>query len=537
MEQEKINCGGSITVFMTLVFVVIFSLIIAVTDNTRVLSSKGYVAVAADAAAKSLFGNFNRELFEEYGLFGYGGCENQGEESFTDEFVGILQKNCAYRPENIRGIKSYSNLYHISDISVSMQSEKLLTDEDVLAAQIKSCVKWEELKKVRDFISDYQGGYEKSQTEEFDAEQLEQAEKYENGEYDNSEGGEVVFDKENDNGLLSNTTDKYPNNKNEIVTDEAGGNPLDTFRSLIDTGVLSLVCDTADISEEKIEIDDLSEDAEEKEENTSAASYIKKFISSEDELEINEQPLSDCTEKLAVISYINNMFSCYTENLNRTVVYGRELLISEKDNERANLTAVVKKILFMRMIVNAAYVYSDAALQEKSMVTAGAICGALGIAPLINSVQYTILAILAFEEACVEVCGLLHGKNIPIVKNKSNFKMNYSEICICTRQLFEKKAEDYTEKKSTVSGYMDYEDFLNIFLMLKSDGELFDNIKLIIQYDLRERFNQTFCIGNCISGVEFLVEYKITVFYALMYRESDYAGELSESVVTRYEYN
>ena len=83
--------NGSITVFLTLIFVVIMALITAVIENIRVLSSDAYVSVAADSAAETVMGDYNRELYEQYKLFGYGGYNGMGEMDINEEFMEILK--------------------------------------------------------------------------------------------------------------------------------------------------------------------------------------------------------------------------------------------------------------------------------------------------------------------------------------------------------------------------------------------------------------------------------------------------------------
>lgn len=62
---------------------------------------------------------------------------------------------------------------------------------------------------------------------------------------------------------------------------------------------------------------------------------------------------------------------------------------------------------------------------------------------MINAIQYTILLILSFEEACVDVRALLMGKKISALKKSSDFQMKYEEICMGSKKLFTQKANVY----------------------------------------------------------------------------------------------
>ena len=69
MNKKKLTAQGSITVFMTFIFMIILSLILAIFENTRIISSTGYMKNASLGAEKTLFGDYNLELYKEYGLF------------------------------------------------------------------------------------------------------------------------------------------------------------------------------------------------------------------------------------------------------------------------------------------------------------------------------------------------------------------------------------------------------------------------------------------------------------------------------------
>lgn len=68
---------GSITVFMTFIFLLLFTLTGAALDSARYFGSGGYVTTSAYGADVAVYGEYNRELFTEYGLFGYGGCNGK----------------------------------------------------------------------------------------------------------------------------------------------------------------------------------------------------------------------------------------------------------------------------------------------------------------------------------------------------------------------------------------------------------------------------------------------------------------------------
>ena len=54
MNKKKLTAQGSITVFMTFIFMIILSLILAIFENARIISSTGYMKNASLSAEKTL---------------------------------------------------------------------------------------------------------------------------------------------------------------------------------------------------------------------------------------------------------------------------------------------------------------------------------------------------------------------------------------------------------------------------------------------------------------------------------------------------
>ena len=67
MKQEK----GVITVFLALIFSVIFVFLCSMIEVTRVNSAKNQLIIASDAAITSALSQFDKELYEEYGVLAY----------------------------------------------------------------------------------------------------------------------------------------------------------------------------------------------------------------------------------------------------------------------------------------------------------------------------------------------------------------------------------------------------------------------------------------------------------------------------------
>ena len=126
MNKKKLTAQGSITVFMTFIFMIILSLILAIFENTRIISSTGYMKNASLSAEKTLFGDYNLELYKEYGLFGYGGYNGLDYDDMCQEFREIVKKNLMETfdlPKNTKRLPQVLNMEEIKTLLDSIEMD------------------------------------------------------------------------------------------------------------------------------------------------------------------------------------------------------------------------------------------------------------------------------------------------------------------------------------------------------------------------------------------------------------------------------
>lgn len=485
---------GSVTVFLTMIFLLSFSLMGVTYDCTRILACQGYMKVAGNRAAQTVFGNYNRELFQEYGLLGYGGYDGRGKEDLNREFLQILEDNLQIFNE--KSIVQSSNIYRIKDLEANSKETEYLTEKENFYRQLAIFLKKKAVSKFTDEVWEKLRGTT-SETEF--QEKLSLTEKYESGEYNKGEKkGKEEKEKEKNQMKAEHQREKKDNSPEEIK-DTAGGNPLEVFSHMIRDGVLGLLCQDKELSDKEIIARDRKEEPkdEEKYSETGAANFLKQFLK-------NGNIMNDITEsskgkdKMMLLAYCREVFPDYLSEDSDGIQYGLEYLISGKKEEKSNLSWVLNRLLAVRTLLNFGYVATNPALQEKSLATATTLAGFTGLPPVITGVQYTILLILSFQEACVDVTALLEGKAVPVIKNASNFKMRYEEICMASKSLFQKKAAGYTEEKVKTGLTISYQEYLAVFLLLVGEEALRNRAYDMIQQNLQEKYNQSFCIDDCI---------------------------------------
>ena len=497
------------------------SLVTVFIEHVRVITSEAYVTVASNNAVEMLLGNYNKELYDEYGLFAYGGYNGTGLSDFETGLEEIVNNNLEYKPAG--ALKTYSNLYRLKDISCETGDYYTLDEDKVFLGQISDYILTSAASGVKDYFQ------EKGKNDKDIAidSLLDEAEKYEDGAYDtdNSAGSD-------DNGKKDNEKPSEKELDDQLKNDSAGGNPLKAFKNLINNGLLSLVCDVSKVSEAEIQAADIDFYSKEKEDdNSSAARFFKSLLKGDESKELNQDKLlgevkqDGNVDKLKYIYYAENVFSSYIDKEYNTVHYGLEYLIAGKKTEKENLAYIARRLLVIRTLVNMLYVSTNASFQSKSLATATAIVGFTGIVPLITGMQWLILAILAFEEACIDVTALMAGKKVPLIKSPADFKMKYEEICSVSHSFFKKKGKSYPKADGEViSTDISYKQYLLLLGLLVSKENLKNRIIDIIQFDLRERFNQTFEFRDCICAAECITSYNIP--YVFSYIDNGLLGKI-----------
>ncbi len=517
MDQKE---DGSITVFLSIIFLLFFAMFGVTFENVRSLISAGHVRTSAYSAAVTAFGDYNKELYREYGLFGYGGAEGKNVSDLEFAYQRVLFENLSVVP--VKKDKQYVDLFGYRDIDAIVKKADYITDSNEFLGQVTAFLKQEAVMDIKDTIDQKIQTADKNEIQS----KLAVTKDYEQGKYEQSDDKKATKGKNDAEEKQEISHDK---------TDSAGGNPLKFFTDLERDGILGLVCDEDRMTDgiitscqENDRSDQKDDDHKKNKEDTKKAADIKEmqrkdakseseagailsdFISKNQKQEDEREKVNSPIEKISIIRYANKVFSSYTNEQNRTTKYGFEYLIGGKSREKDNLISVINRLLVVRLLLNFTCVMSDAAFQEKSLATATAIAGITGLPPVINAIQYTILLILSFEEACVDVRALLMGKKIPALKKSSDFQMKYEEICMGSKKLFTQKANVYPNDngKKEISS-ISYSQYLWSFLLFVSQDTIEKRVFSLIEYDLREKYNRTFCVHTCICKCRYKINYQI----------------------------
>lgn len=553
MTGRKIiwKADASITIFLTLIFGVILSVVTATFENVRVLSGSAYLRFAAEAAVVSVFGDYNRELYQSYGLFGYGGYDGLGVTELSRAIQTDINHNVRAVPEESAMENKWKNasqvdtsLYRIRNVEVELTEAMDITDRSIFYGQVEKFLK---SKLVQDVTTKIQKVYQKIgqvDPEGSIPQNLDLTSQYEQGKIEIPDMEKEDPEQESNSlGPGSNSPGQGgipPDLEASPMPDRAGGNPLETFRELLRDGVLHLVCDTGKLSKETLS----SVYSDRKEKNGLRSDETKELGTADllKNLITDKEGIFDALPVLSkkqgtLIAYAQHVFPSYVTACSQHYQYGLEYLISGSEQERDNLMGVVQRLLVLRTALNYAYVQTDVGLKADSLATATEIAGALGLPMLITAIQQTILLILSVEESCVDIAALLKGKTVPIWKNAFSFKMTYPEICSVSREVFHAKAETFPEQQKT-SGLraFSYQDYLWLFLMMTPEKKMRLRMYDLIQDDLQMRYNATFSLEQCVNKIQYQIRYQMPFLFGISLQQGQKQGWTTRMIKGSHSY-
>ncbi|MCR5097386.1 MAG: DUF5702 domain-containing protein [Lachnospiraceae bacterium] len=420
---------GSITIFMVMSLTMVMSLFFSMSEVVRYFCMKSTAHTLAASAAQSGLGDYNRLLYEEYGILavdmGYGGAAAD-EQKLVSRMTSYASEGGD--PSHDRGIIKYVNLCRMYPTDTKLDKVTLLTDYKgagfmkEAAAQAKYDIPMELIEKWEDAGRAAQGvtaaGYVPDRTL-LSASVIDAVEHrvYVTG----SRGGRVSGE---DESL-------------EIV------DAVESFRK---RGVLYQVLGSdMGVSGGRI---------------TSMDRVSKRSLNRGDAEEKN----LTVSDKLLYKLWLLDRLGCYTDRRERANMnYELEYVVSGNLTDEENLRSVVKKLLALREAENLVALSSDGARRSEAEGLAAAASAALMNPELEPVITMAILSSWAYVESVLDVRLLLSGGRVPLIKEPSNWTSNLATL------------PEYLNtdvKAIDVSSGIDYKGYLFAFMCVTPSARL-----------------------------------------------------------------
>ncbi len=401
---------GIISVFGVLSLVLVLSMILALLDVARIECICDMSVLKSRLATQNVISQYEKLLYEEYGLLGidgqYSNIKELGEEGFGDVLTHELRMENT--PEGER------DFIRNSDIRVSEIKVELLTDQGGLAYE----------KAVSDYMTSilpFSAPY--SLCDLWETAETSMSE-------DELKGYEEASDQ-----ALNDTLSAINDSENPIegdsdlingILEATGSSRISGFKSTGSQAILKLI-----FGEEALSL--------------SNSTINENFCPSKRARQEGslDQYWDSTLNRVSAVLYARCMFSNYCKSIgykesgedylkeDRTVnpeegnlKYQLEYILGGCRSDRENLEISLRRILFLRQGINLAKLMADPTEMQSAMEQATLAVGVLGNPALVTAVAIGILTAKAFSQAVSDVKTLVKGGKVAL---KSGSGLSYAE--------------------------------------------------------------------------------------------------------------
>lgn len=446
---------GEITVFLSLVAVILTSVLCSVIEAARTNGIQFQTECVADMAIQSALAEYNRELLEQYDLFfidtGYGTKET-GYILLEEHIRNYMEKN--FQIEKGIFTVSYKDLLQISADGAAILEAAGAADNAGAVTE----------RKAVDYMLDRYGLPDLSEISRISN----------------------TVEKE---GLLGNTMEeKRLKNERAIkkvdtsVKDKDGKkhkiaieNPADNVNSRRgSSGILAAVTKEKGISDKEAELKDYISHREYEEKDG--------FLLGEKEVTI--------AEDLLFQKYLMEKCGYYTKKKEGSFLdYQMEYILAGKSSDRENLKVVVNRLLLLRETANFLYLLTDSEKKAEAEALAMTLAAVILFPELKDLIKLSILIAWAYAESVNDVKILLEGGKVPLGKDSMSWNMSLQNAM---------KLELVGDKSGRKQG-LAYEQYLYTMLAIMNKAERNMRFMDIAEMDIRQTpGNQNFCMNHCI---------------------------------------
>ena len=301
----------------------------------------------------------------------------------------------------------------------------------------------------------------------------------------------------------------------EAEKDEKATNPLTALQDLLKNGVLELVTDTDTLSEKTL--------ASEEEDSDNKTEDMGQFFATADELTFDADVLSvfaDLNQMLTSLSdagnrlinrvllckYGTSYFSYYgcqngeeeQADKGRALLYEAEYQLAGKEGDKENLQSVVNRLAFIRTAMNYTYLKTDKEITTQVRTVAAGLAGVAGLEAFVSIIENALLLGLSYEEAIIDIAGLLDGRRVPFAKTKETFCMEFGQMAAFGKEMVQKKMKNFSARDEGIKEGFSYEDYLLILLLLTNKTRLIKRQCTLIQENMRIRYDKEYQLSNCL---------------------------------------
>lgn len=473
---------GSITVFFTLILSLMLSLVCTSIESVRMAAARTQILSSLDIGLYSLFGQYDKTLLKDYDLFFLdgscgGGSLNMAEiydnmESYIKPVLKQNSQRIALKDGGFTGYRLATDedgtvfycqvVQYMKDTLGSQGIQLLLNEMKDRENKTKEAEKTGEQAQSGDAIGSYER--EMNQAAKNSQEALEAAKE------NTGQEGEVISQPET-----------------PAVEAPKVKNPITVIKRIMKMGILELVIPPGKgISDKSVS------------KNTLVSG--RKLQEGMPLFGVLEQDTSYASQVLFQ-QYLMDKLGNYLNPASGGLEYQIEYILGRKDNDLDNLKSVATKLLLVREGVNFAHLLADSGKRAQVEALALAIASSFLIPPAAVIIEGALLLCWAFAESILDVRELFDGGKVPLIKSIEDWQLSLENLPELLQGLD-------TQRRGTETG-MDYEDYLQVFLLAKGKNEKLSGGMDMVELSVRSLPGRSsFCLDSCIASIEASIDVK-----------------------------
>ena len=411
---------GEMTVFLSIVFVLMISFISGIIQASSIQAGKNLARLETDRAVYSVFGEYQKELLEQYHIFGVEGSYGTG--SYTED--NLISRMHYYGTDGTE--HEITGIQYLTDDHGQAFREQVLTYMEqtkgigLIRELTGLTAEWEE-QEIQ--------GKEMEEIQEETAEQMEEVSDLLETEEDTGTGGQ----------------------------EQISENPFTFMEKISQYGIVSVVLpEDMVISEKTI---DLEAQASYRNLRSGRGSFPSRT------------GMDGIEEKLLFDEYLAESFTNAVPEeedagaeKDRSLDYEIEYILAGRSSDEENLESVLFRIFLIRMALNYTFLLTDTEKQGEAELLALAISAVLLMPEAVEGVKQLVIAAWAAGESVVDIRTLLSGKRTALVKTSENWQTSLSSLF--------RLGDDSRQEGSDIQGGICYKDYLRMLLFLENTDEI-----------------------------------------------------------------
>ena len=455
------NQKGSITVFLSLIMILLISLFAVSLESAHMAAVRGQISLKSNAVMEDLFSRYERSLYEKYRLLFLNVRQNP-ERILSD---GMKE---AGSPEVLKESGVNHLQFQAESVEIHQTIGLLDSNAEAFQKEVRQIAGGDMVSAFWNKISGNLEKLEHGQTESGEINQfLETEQKTEEVQQEGAETEKTDGQEETDG--KQNLSEEEKERALSIAA------LINTVKKWITDGFFSLIVDNTDeLSGRIVDNRDMpSQDAPKKKERTG---------------NILENAVDRSVDAVTMNWYLSQYLDCYTDH----GTYDLEYVIGDKRTDSDNLKTVVNQLVLLRQVLNLSYLAGDETKKAEAELAAEAVLTVLGIPAAAKVGEYLILTAWAYAEAISDVRILVKGGKVAFLKNSENWKLLLDQAVD-----FRNWTEHTGDSKE---GGFEYKEYLMLLLFFHSHQRNMYRGLDMIQWDLMQT-DPGFRVKDCIYGI------------------------------------